>query len=449
LALDPQGAVLPVTTRRGSRRGGSFRINGSAERRARALPHGRLQPMHKILLLLSLTAGVALSPALQAQSKTDKEEREIREKPEDPFTGKDPERMKAAGIVSYAPFLWSPKHRTEDIDRVLGEGRILWMETEHFVIGSTLLGCAVPPKPDEKKQLLVEVGMLRERLPEVPKRPKRLSPWLRLHLYAQRAELLYAEFCELVGVDPAVPGKGTSPPSGPYLGMANKFQLILFQKKSDLVRYLDRFAGVQADYSYRYYEYDYHQVLLASSLEIMESPDEPGFHGHFLYSVANNLVNSYRYNHGGCPLWLSEGLSHYFSRRVETDFINVSIKDGEAVNDADKHQWHKKVRARAQHDGAFLPFSTMAGWTSFGDLGYQGHIQSWSRVDFLMSLSKEKVGLLLTKIKNVPPQRATGQADPRAVRGAQDQALMELFGFDAETFDEEWRDWVLKTYPRR
>ncbi len=55
--------------------------------------------MHKILLLLSLTAGVALSPALQAQSKKDKEEREIREKPEDPFTGS------ATGAA--AAYLWS------------------------------------------------------------------------------------------------------------------------------------------------------------------------------------------------------------------------------------------------------------------------------------------------------------------------------------------------------
>ena len=46
---------------------------------------------------------------------------------------------------------------------------------------------------------------------------------------------------------------GKEPRQGKYLGLPDKFLLVLFQKKSDLARYVDRFCGMQADKSQRGY----------------------------------------------------------------------------------------------------------------------------------------------------------------------------------------------------
>ena len=385
-----------------------------------------------------------------AQSKRDREEREILETPTDPHTKADPERMKLAGVVAYAPFGWSPQHRTVDIDRVLGERRVLWMETEHFVIGSLMLGCSLPEKSEERKQIHAELQALRKKLPKLAKRPRRLDPWLRLHLYAQRAENLYAEFAEMVGFEEADGSLGKAPPSGPYLGMTNKFQVLLCQKKSDLARYLDRFLGVRADHAYRYYLYETQQMMFASALDIAENDiDESAFHGHFIYMMANNLVSGYRQYNNSVPYWLAEGLSHWFSRRVATDFINVEAGDDEAVNQDDQHEWHKKIRARAKHDGATLLFSKMCEWRRWEDLNYQAHIQSWSRVDFLMSQGPERVGALLSRIKDLPMPPDSSGVDHDVVSAVQKQALMELFELDDEGFDTRWRSWVRQAYRKR
>ncbi|MEC7583231.1 MAG: hypothetical protein VYE77_02855 [Planctomycetota bacterium] len=384
---------------------------------------------------------------LSAQSKREKEEQEILKTPKDPHTKADPERMKQAGVVAYQPFLWSPRYRTTDVDRVLGEKRILWMETDHFVIGSTLLGCPMPEKSDERKQLYAELAELRKKLPKLPKRPRRLDPWLRVHLYAHRAEKLYAEFAEMVGAPLTVEGVGKPPPNGPYLGMTNKFQILLFQKKSDLARYLDRFLNMRADHAYRYYVAEDRLMMFASALDIGEDKiRETGFHGHFLYMMAHNMVAGYRQYNNSVPHWLAEGIAHYYSRKVETDFINVEIRDSDAVNQDDQHEWQKKVRARARHDGATVPFAKMCEWEDWDKLNYQDHIQSWSRLDFLMSLSPQSVGALLGRIKEMPMPPNSMGVDPALILAVKKQALMELFELDEQGFDDRWRAWVKKAY---
>jgi hypothetical protein len=35
------------------------------------------------------------------------------------------------------------------------------------------------------------------------------------------------------------------------------------------------------------------------------------------------------------------------------------------------------------------------------------------------------------------------------IRTMAQQLLLELFSLDAATFDQQWRDWVLKTYPKK
>ena len=71
----------------------------------------------------------------------------------DPYTDGDEAAKKAAGVVSHAPFPWADGHRTTDIDKVLGENRILWLETAHFRFAFTLRSAAWPDESDARKAL--------------------------------------------------------------------------------------------------------------------------------------------------------------------------------------------------------------------------------------------------------------------------------------------------------
>src|SRR6185436_4281026 len=136
-------------------------------------------------------AGVVslLGLALTAQDKPPppKEDDEVHKAgPVDPYTGGDKELMLAAGVVAYGPFPWADMLRTEDVDRVLGEGRVLWLETAHFRIGYNMKSIAWPEAAGPKKALQDEIKLLHKKLPKVPEKPKKIEPWLRLHLAAQR-----------------------------------------------------------------------------------------------------------------------------------------------------------------------------------------------------------------------------------------------------------------------
>ncbi len=60
----------------------------------------------------------------------------------DPYTKNDPERMRKAGYVSFGPFefgeLGSKNITSEHVEDHLFYARIIWVETAHFRIGSTL-----------------------------------------------------------------------------------------------------------------------------------------------------------------------------------------------------------------------------------------------------------------------------------------------------------------------
>ncbi|MBZ0154465.1 MAG: hypothetical protein K8J09_23300 [Planctomycetes bacterium] len=408
-----------------------------------------------MLVIRALSAVVVVFCCLLLQPRAQdplpqKDEDEVKKLgPVDPYTGGDKAAMAAAGVVAYGPFAWADFLTTADVDRVLGEGRVLWMETAHFKFGVNLRSVKWPDEQDQRKLLQDEVKLLRKTLPKLAERPKKIDPWLRVHLYAARCEKAYAEFQKLIGVrDADFPAKGDTPPNGAYLGLPGKFLVLLFQKKSDMVRYMDRFCGRKDERSMRYYHQKTNQMLLCVSAEGMEGVDECGLYGHVTYAIWHNLMSGYQGFQYPLPPWFAEGLAQWYARKVPTDYLTVEIKDDEAVAEEKQHEWPIKVRRRAQHEGLCIPFATMAEWPDSAAMGYHAHTQSWSRIDYLMRLDAQKVGQLLRQLKNVPP---TGdwEAQGAQVRAMAQKLLFDLYELDAATFDQKWRDWVLKTYPKK
>ncbi|MGB0685343.1 MAG: hypothetical protein ACPGQD_04040, partial [Planctomycetota bacterium] len=187
------------------------------------------------LLLLTMLTGLLAVPATAQKDNEDDEGPEP-----DPYTEEVREAMDRAGYVRFGQMQWADNHGTKDIEEAFGGVEMIWVETEHFRIGSSLPEYTIDrANKVEKKKLEEELKRLRERLPTAPKKVKKLDPWLRLHLFAMRAEELYDEIEEMLKVEdesfPRGPGTvvdGKYMGEGPYLGMTDKYLVLLTEKKS-------------------------------------------------------------------------------------------------------------------------------------------------------------------------------------------------------------------------
>lgn len=365
--------------------------------------------------IAAAAVAVWLACGVAAQARADKAEAaELAKRRIDPFTQGDAKSMNALGVVGYGPFPWADDRRTEDLEKVLGEGRLLWLETPHFLIGCSLPASGVPEEPEARKLLNAELQRLNKRCRKVPDRASKLEPWLRVHLYALRAEELYAEIAALVGHDAA---------SGTHLGQKAKFPLLLFEKKSDASRYLEHFCGrksVGAMAPVHYPKTDQQGLVLCAEAD--EPRDDAAIHVQFRYLLAGALLDAA----GSFPHWLQTGIAHHFERQVPSTMMLAAPRADEHVDLATQNKWLEKLQGRARHDGLLAPFRDLVGNY---DLGYFGHLQAWSRVQFLWR-DEAKFRALLQEL------REGGSADPQLA------AIERIYGFDAEGFDVAWRDWL-------
>jgi hypothetical protein len=366
-----------------------------------------------------LLLGTALAPAQDPPPAGDGEDIQKAAK-KDPFTGAEPKAMAAAGVTAYGSMMWAGGFRTDDVDKVLGPGRVLWLETAHFRIGYNLATAAPPEDPEARKGLGADLGRMKKRHPRFPERAGKLEPWLRLHLYAHRAEEMYADVAALVGHDDK---------SGTFLGQKDKFALALFQKKSDLARYLDRFCGQKGDDGRRVHFASTGQHGIAMAAEGDEPRDEAQVHSLFRNLLAGALLDA----GGDTPYWLKCGYAHVEDRKSPSRFLVVAIKDDDHVDAETQHKWHAKMKGRVRHAELLTPIAELA---TMYDFGYWQHLQAWSRVDYLLATDRAKFGALLRAMRGGNSFNATAQLE----------ALRTVYGMEPADFDARWREWVAKTY---
>ena len=336
---------------------------------------------------------------------------------EDTFTAKDPKAMARLGVVDYAPLVWADNKRTTDIEKVLGEGRVLWMETEHFKIGSNF-GFAEAPKDSKARRLLKgELKRLNKKCKKIPASASKLGPWLRMHLYAQRAEELYDELADLLG----------QPAGAKRLGEKQKFLLVLFEKRSDLARYFQSFCGRESQQTQRHTHYGTGHLSLVMTAEGDDGPrDSETTHAQFRYFATQMFLDAA----GGGPLWLQYGLGHVYERQVPCNMINCGVRADESVDPASQYDWEKKIRKRVKFDGLVIPFEKL---TTTVDLGFYGHVQAWARVEWMLQ-DKAKFADFLQGVLSRPS------------RSRQIAALAGAYELEPAAFDDAWRKWCAKNY---
>jgi hypothetical protein len=404
------------------------------------------QPQRRIATV-AMASLAALAPAPAAQ--TAKAEKTPAR---DPYTRGEAAAMAKARYDSFGPFAFGDRHDTLEVENVLGvEGGIRWVETPHFKIGIALPEYTVrADHKSERAKIRAELEALKERLPRIRPSATVLDPWLRLHLFAQRAEDLFAEFSALLGdvafAEEPDPSKREVYGEGPYLGQPAKFTVLLVQKTSVLGQYSRTFLERDCAGGVRHNFADIGSLFVGLAVDEAEGEftTDTALHCDFARQMAATFVDaleSYRYD---VPVWLTTGIGDWFSRRIEPRFSRLGEEVTYQGDPRRAYEWEPRVRGRVRFDT--YPRAEELLSITDAQLAPIEQMMAWSRIDFLMS-RRQEMGRFLIAVKGLSPSDAIPSR--AAILGRQAEALRESFGFDAEGFDRAWAEYVLATYPKK
>jgi len=398
----------------------------------------------------TLLVGLLLSTTLSASAQKDVDKDALQY---DPYTRNERVAMEEAGYRKIGVMPWADGHTTQTIDRSLGGVPILWLETEHFRIGCSL-SSYTPNKSDpmERKKLKAELKELREILPNVPRKVKQFDPWLRMHLTAMRAENLYAQMEEILNIgeddfpDPSSKISDRETTLGPYLGMQNKFAILLTDKKSTLERYQATFCSYRAHGSMMYYFPDDEVLIFGVAAEFDGMGSDTAMHCMMNYGLTINLLNGYLAFRHSMPAWLSLGLAHSNARQI--DHKRNYFNEQRAFDSTDKKIWDWEVRVRGRVKNEADPtFAVITGWADHPSLSFTDGMIAWARVDYLRREHPKKFAEFLRAVK--APFPAGVEVTPERLQIHQIDVFSATMGMTSEEFDTIWRAWVLKNYRKK
>ena len=394
------------------------------------------------------------SPPVSAQEQEDLPKWKL-----DPYTNNEPELYKAAGYESYHRFMVTDDLGTTEIMNVLGDLKMIWVETEHFKIGSTLGEIKMPTDKITKKRITEEIERLRVKFPEMPKKFRKLDPWLRVHLYAQRLEDEYDYIQELLGVTdkdfPKNSGdwvRGKYMGEGPYMGQKNKFIALLATKKSTL----HRFAQHWCDSNFTPESpiaHNFHKsscMLYGTSPELADGyfHDDGRLHTNLAFGTAINLVLGYKGYMFDTPIWIKEGIAHHYVNQVDERYHNFTFIKDQYPNEKKLWKWEPRVRKLVGNE-AFMPFETVMSWTENSTFRIGHHMNMWSRVDYLIKTDRELFAKFVGDVKDYLRAPAGEVVTIEMVMKRHDELFQKLYKMTPAEFDEQWSEWVLDNYAKK
>ena len=367
----------------------------------------------------------------------------------DPYTKGRRELLDKLGYVSFGPFHWADTQTSEDVRSILGGTAVLFVETPHFRIASTL-GTYDPVGDRREKELLeAELGRLKRRLGRL-KVGRELDPWLRLHLYAQRLEELYQDFLDRFGFEdgdfPGLPS-GPSMGAGPFLGQKDKFTVLLCGTESALGRYLTSTFSRQNEFYFRWAFRDcYFLGISSEALTAIDRELDVGLYTTVVAAMTLNLVEAFRGAGQNAPEWFELGLAHFYSRRIDPRWNNWGAGGNGDWETDDFWVWEPRVRGLVANDAA-TPWEEMLAWRTPSDVEPREHMLAWSRVSWLLEEKPEglrQLALALTE----PIPGASEEERAKAAIEQQRAALEKAFGKTLPELDAEWEKFVLRRYEK-
>lgn len=393
----------------------------------------------------------AVAPCFQSQASTDKDE--VFEKV-DPYTKGASEAMDKAGYESFGPFLFAEGIKTQDVEEALGNIQVLWLETKHFKIGSTLRTYKYKGDPKEDKRLDEEVKHLKARLPSVKPVKNKLDPWLRLHLYAQRLEEHYADFLQRFGFtdadfDPKTKPANLAMGEGPFLGMEAKFTVLITEKRSGTARFLKRFLNTETP-SWQRWFLPGGSAFLGISMEALKEynyDSDLALWATTASETSMNFLEALRKTGHSIPIWFRAGYAHVTSRNIDERFALSAVGTTRSTTDDEAARWEPRVYGLVFNKVA-KPWKEMAVWTKWDDLKAQGHLIAWSRVAWILEHKDAKLRDFILGLSE--SLASVPEADrPKVLVERQEAALRAALGKSMAETEAEWRQFVLRNYEKK
>jgi len=415
-----------------------------------------VQPTGRVCALV-LATGVALVSALPSQSQRKKAGT-------DPYTGGDAKAIAKLGYESLGPFELGTGHDTKVVENLLGTEPLIWIETAHFRIGCALSPLRLRGQQDWSKAWIksvkAELDELRPKMPKgkLKKTVKTLDPWLRAHLMAQRLENLYAEVSGVLDRDDAYFKDGDRDPrnaaafagEGPYLGMREKFTVLMLQKGGSLARYTRQYRDREMEQPVRHHDQAFGSIYWGCSEESANNlfRSDYALHASLAFNVSHNMYTCYRCFGHDLPPWLVTGLAHWHSRRVSPRFPVYDRKtDADRRDRSPFWDWDARVKGLIKHD-VFEPLGDLVSHQSAGSFGIEQHMQAWAVVDYLMASKPEQLAKFLHELKH-PFHGRLRMPTEEELQQRQEQAFAAAFGSEVTAVDAAWRKDASKKKKRR
>ena len=388
--------------------------------------------------LLVATLAALLATPLHAQKKGGgiEEFEEV-----DPWTGGDREKAAELGYVQVGSFGWANGERTENVQATMGGLDFVWVETEHFRIGSSLGTYKLPNDRIEKEKLKGEFKEIKAKLRRFKAPKKELDPWMRLHLYALRAEAAYDKFIADFGLEAMADNK-----EAPYLGHPNKFLLLITQRKSELGRYLRVYEKTENEISFGG-GHGGQGMTFALNVEIIETAyddpiDEPFdsmLHARVVAGLTRSFINGYKQQFFTAPRWFTEGAAHYYAR--ESDKRWVLAGPNERPTDENHWKWNERVEGLVKKD-FFAAMADMFKWTNDYEMNDRDHMIATSKFEYLMTEADgDKAEFINDMILPITGMTAGSEEE---LQKRQEIALMVNFDMEPREFDKKWKKWAAK-----
>jgi hypothetical protein len=278
-----------------------------------------------------------------------------------------------------------------EFDEAVGR-RVRVAESEHFVVVCELDGMKVEKKKLNDHQLL--------------------------HLYIDRLETLFADYLEVLGVDESA--------------FKTKSRVLLWRNPDDHekaslrlctftgesgVKYLGAFPTYCVPVTKKDFKNDetLHRNVIHSTVHLLLSHQAP--------------INWIGDKKGG---WADAGLAHWFEDRYWGVCDNYCYQEVNTQHSFKGGKWKPALRKMVAMDRTPSLASLFQQNTT--TLTVEQHSVSFSLVDYLLATDAEKTNRVFMRLRAKTPTR---------------DALKEVFGVTVPRLEEQWKQWVLATYPAR
>lgn len=364
-----------------------------------------------------------------------------------PWCKDDPALLAAAGLVGHGPMDVGPvredgKRGSEAIVAELAASQWIFLESAHLRLATALGSESVSGR--ERERVEADLARLREVLPDVPRKVRKLDPWLRAHLIVMRAEEVYARFQELLQVEdadfPERRGGGPFMGDGRFLGEREKFDVVVHASRRSHQAFTLAMCGVSITDSLRWHLNPPHKLIVSIQAEDADLGSDRGLESHVAHNLSHMFLCAYKHFSYDPPIWLDEGLAHLIEKEVDPESTTTDGDEGAMREVRAPRGWPERA-AKLASSGKAATFAQLVHAKSFSELEMDDQVCAWSRLRFLADEHPDQLAAFLGGVKGQLDE--AGYPSGADLPGLQRRLLKELWGWTPADFDAAWTAWVL------